>query len=263
MIPEQRRDFIYRYVHEQSVASFNDLAEILNVSHMTVRRDIQMLEAEGKVVAINGGVKLNNMLKLELAYSEKASLHHDIKQNIGALAAMLIEPGQTLYLDAGTTLFEVAKAIAASNCFNLTVVTNDFTISGFLMDMPHISLYHTGGLVDRRNRSCLGNSAANFFNAINIDVAFLSSSSWDAERGMSTPSEGKAMVKAAVLRASRRTILASDSSKYGKYGMFHVCNVQQLSDIISDVNLPADAQQKLAESGVRLHLVKPETKQYA
>ncbi len=71
MIPEQRRDFIYRYVHEQNVASFMDLAELMNVSHMTVRRDIQILEAEGKVVAINGGVKLNNLLKLELAYSEK------------------------------------------------------------------------------------------------------------------------------------------------------------------------------------------------
>ncbi|WP_145599274.1 DeoR/GlpR family DNA-binding transcription regulator [Yersinia alsatica] len=260
MLPEQRRDFIYRYVHEQNVASFKDLADIMNVSHMTVRRDIQVLEAEGKVVAINGGVKLNNMLKLELAYSEKASLNQGLKQNIGALAAMLIEPGQTLYLDAGTTLFEVAKAIAASNCFNLTVVTNDFTISSYLMDMPHIALYHTGGLVDRRNRSCLGNSAANFFNAINIDVAFLSSSSWELERGMSTPSEGKAMVKAAVMRASRRNILVSDSSKYGKYGMFHICNLQQLSDIISDVHLPSDAQQQIGELGVRLHLVNTEVR---
>ncbi|WP_186374821.1 DeoR/GlpR family DNA-binding transcription regulator [Yersinia similis] len=260
MIPEQRRDFIYRYVHEQNVASFMDLAELMNVSHMTVRRDIQILEAEGKVVAINGGVKLNNMLKLELAYGEKASLNHKLKQNIGALAAMLIEPGQTLYLDAGTTLFEVAKAVAASNCFNLTVVTNDFTICGYLMDMPHISLYHTGGLVDRRNRSCLGNSAANFLNTINIDVAFLSSSSWDIERGMSTPSEGKAMVKASVMRVSRRNILVSDSSKFGKYGMFPICKLQALTDIISDGNLPLAAQKQIEESGVKLHLVNKEVR---
>ena len=65
MIPEQRRDFIYRYVHEKNVASFNELAELMSVSHMTVRRDIQLLEEEGKVITINGGVKLNNQLKLE------------------------------------------------------------------------------------------------------------------------------------------------------------------------------------------------------
>ena len=144
MIPEQRRDFIYRYVHEKNVASFNELAELMSVSHMTVRRDIQLLEEEGKVITINGGVKLNNQLKLELPWREKAELHHDIKRDMGQLAAMLIEPGQTLYLDAGTSLFEVAKAIVASQCFNLTIVTNDFSISHYLMDMQHITLYHTG-----------------------------------------------------------------------------------------------------------------------
>ncbi|MBW7982003.1 DeoR/GlpR family DNA-binding transcription regulator [Enterobacillus tribolii] len=255
MIPEQRRDFIYRYVHEKNVASFNELAELMNVSHMTVRRDIQMLEEEGKVVAINGGVKLNNLLKIELPWREKAELHAGVKRRMGELAAMLIEPGQTLYLDAGTSLFEVAKAVAASNCFNLTVVTNDFSISHYLMDMPHITLYHTGGLVDQRNRSCLGKSAASFLRTINIDVAFLSSSSWDVERGMSTPSEGKASVKEAVLTVSRRRVLVSDSSKFGKYGMFHICGLEQLTDVISDTELPPEACRAIAEKGIKLHQV--------
>jgi len=255
MIPDQRRDFIYRYVHEKNVASFNELADLMSVSHMTVRRDIQLLEEEGKVVAINGGVKLNNLLKSELPWREKAELHHEIKRRMGALAAMLIEPGQTLYLDAGTSLFEVAKAVAASHCFNLTVVTNDFSISHYLMDMPHIILYHTGGLVDQRNRSCLGKSAAGFLHTINIDVAFISSSSWDTERGMSTPSEGKASVKESVLTVSRRRVLVCDSSKFGKHGMFHICALEKLTDIISDRHLPANAQQTIASQGVKLHLV--------
>ena len=255
MIPEQRRDFIYRYVHEKNAASFNELADLMSVSHMTVRRDIQLLEEEGKVIAINGGVKLNNLLKSELPWREKAELHHEVKRRMGQLAAMLIEPGQTLYLDAGTSLFEVAKAVAASHCFNLTVVTNDFSISHYLMDMPHITLYHTGGLVDQRNRSCLGKSAASFLRTINIDVAFLSSSSWDTERGMSTPSEGKASVKEAVLTVSRRRVLVCDSSKFGKYGMFHICGLEQLTDIISDNRLPENAQQTIVSQGVKLHLV--------
>ncbi|MFU0777723.1 MAG: hypothetical protein ACFWT4_05855 [Citrobacter braakii] len=92
MIPEQRRDFIYRYVHEKNAASFNELADLMSVSHMTVRRDIQLLEEEGKVIAINGGVKLNNLLKSELPWREKAELNHDVKRKMGQLAAMLIEP---------------------------------------------------------------------------------------------------------------------------------------------------------------------------
>lgn len=66
MIPSERRDFIYRYVHEYQTVSINDLVELMNVSHMTVRRDIRMLEEEGKVVAISGGVRLNDALRQEL-----------------------------------------------------------------------------------------------------------------------------------------------------------------------------------------------------
>ena len=77
MIPEQRRDFIYRYVHEKNAASFNELADLMSVSHMTVRRDIQLLEEEGKVIAINGGVKLNNLLKSELPWRGKNAVDHE------------------------------------------------------------------------------------------------------------------------------------------------------------------------------------------
>ena len=98
-------------------------------------------------------------------------------------------------------------------------------------------------------------SAASFLRTINIDVAFLSSSSWDTERGMSTPSEGKASVKEAVLTVSRRRVLVCDSSKFNKYGMFHICGLEQLTDIISDNRLPENAQQTIASRGVKLHLV--------
>ena len=105
MIPEQRRDFIYRYVHEKNAASFNELADLMSVSHMTVRRDIQLLEEEGKVIAINGGVKLNNLLKSELPWREKAGVKEYLESKKGPLAAKLIWPGGTPYLGARTNSF--------------------------------------------------------------------------------------------------------------------------------------------------------------
>lgn len=253
MIPEQRREFIYRYVHEKNIVSIKDLTELMDVSHMTIRRDIQILETEGKVVSINGGIRLNERLMLELAYEDKAALNHKIKKHIGQLAATMVEPGLTIYLDAGTTLLEIAHMIVARNLFNLTVVTNDYTICNYLMDKPYIQLYHTGGLVDQRNHSSIGNIAAQFFNSVNIDIAFLSSSSWDIQRGLSTPHEGKAIVKKAVLQAARRRILACDSSKYGKYSMFHVCHTHEFTDIICD-QLPDDVPEQIRSIGVQLHL---------
>ena len=170
----------------------------------------------------------------------EAQLHHRHKREIGKYAAGLVEDGQVVYLDAGTTTFEIARSLAER--FNLTVVTNDFSIIQHLMNRPQLSLFHTGGQVDQRNYSCVGNSAAMLLRSLNIDVAFISTSSWDLEHGLSTPHEEKVLVKQALLEVARRRVLVSDSSKYGKYGMFRVCPLEALSDIICDAALPPEAQ---------------------
>jgi DeoR/GlpR family transcriptional regulator of sugar metabolism len=127
MIPSERRDFIYRHVHEYQLVTIVALAELMSVSHMTVRRDIHQLEEEGKVISVSGGVRLSDALRQELAYKEKAQLHHRQKRAIGKYAAAMVEDGQVVYLDAGTTSFEIARHLAER--FNLTVVTNDFPLS--------------------------------------------------------------------------------------------------------------------------------------
>lgn len=160
---------------------------------------------------------------------------------MGQLAVILIEPGQTPYLNTRASLFEVAKAVAVGHCFNLAVITNDFSISRYLVDMPHITPCHTGNLVDQRNRSCLGKGTVGFLRAVNIDAVSLSSPSWDTGRGMSTPSEGKTSVRETVLIISRRRVLVYDSDKFGKYGVFYVCGPGQLTGTISDSRLPEDA----------------------
>lgn len=253
MIPNERQDFIYRYVYENHTASINGLAAMMNVSHMTIRRDILMLEQEGKVVIVSGGIKLNDILRHEMRYSDKAMIHHRTKQLLGKAGAEIIDEGLVIYVDAGTTTFELAKHLGEK--FNTTIITNDFSISQYLMNKAQIKLFHTGGLVDKRNFSSVGISAANFIRTLNIDVAFISSSSWDATRGISTPYEEKAVVKQAVIEASAKKILLSDSSKYGKYGLYSICPLNQMDMIITDAFLPQDAKESISKSGVELKIV--------
>ncbi|MBS9440814.1 DeoR family transcriptional regulator, partial [Photorhabdus heterorhabditis] len=80
MLPSERRDFIYRYVHEYRTISISALVELMNVSHMTVRRDIRTLEEEGKVINVSGGVQLSDVLRQELPWNEKAQLNHRHKR---------------------------------------------------------------------------------------------------------------------------------------------------------------------------------------
>ncbi|MEQ1964528.1 DeoR/GlpR family DNA-binding transcription regulator [Xenorhabdus khoisanae] len=253
MNPPERRDFIYRYLHEYQTVSISTLVSLLSVSHMTVRRDIRVLEEEGKIINITGGIQLNDALRQELPWNEKALIHHRHKREIGKYAASLVEDGQVVYLDAGTTTFEIAQVLAER--FHLTIVTNDFSISHYLMNKPQLNLFHTGGQVDKRNYSCVGNSAAMLLRTLNIDIAFISTSSWDLEHGISTPYEEKVLVKQALLEIARRKILISDSSKYGKYGMFRVCSLSSLNDIICDGQLPMLVQQQLQELNLKLHIV--------
>lgn len=228
----ERRDYIYRYVHENRIAQYDALAEQMNVSHMTIRRDVRILEQEGKVRRVNGGIKLSELLHQELPYQEKSYLNHKLKKELGKCALQRIEEGSIIYLDAGTTMFEIARAIPAN--FHLTVVTNDFSITQLLMTNPAIDLFHVGGRVDKRNYSCVGLSAANFIKALNIDLAFISASSWDMTHGISTPYEGKAVVKQTVISVANKSILVSDSSKYGKYGFYTVCALNGVDEIITD-----------------------------
>ncbi|WP_241430757.1 DeoR/GlpR family DNA-binding transcription regulator [Tatumella saanichensis] len=228
----ERRDYIYRYVHENRVAQYDALAALINVSHMTIRRDVRILEQEGKVQRVNGGIKLCELLHQELPYQDKSYLNHKLKKELGRCALQRIAEGTIIYLDAGTTTFEIARAIPAN--FHLTVVTNDFSITQLLMSNPAIDLFHVGGRVDKRNYSCVGLSAANFIKALNIDLAFISASSWDMTHGISTPYEGKAVVKQTVISLANKNILISDSSKYGKYGFYTVCPLNGVDEIITD-----------------------------
>ncbi|OCA55296.1 DeoR/GlpR family DNA-binding transcription regulator [Photorhabdus namnaonensis] len=253
MLPSERRDFIYRYVHEYQTISISALVKLMNVSHMTVRRDIHTLEEEGKVVSVSGGVQLSDVLRQELPWNEKARLNHRHKREIGHYAVSMVEDGQVVYLDAGTTTFEIARVLAER--FNLTIITNDFSITQYLMNKPQLNLFHTGGQVDKRNHSCVGPIAAMLLRNLNVDIAFISTSSWDLEHGVSTPHEEKVLVKQAVLEISRRRVLVSDSSKYGKYGMFRVCPLSNLDDIVCDSQLPPKVQQQLREHNLILHTV--------
>ncbi|WP_413735900.1 DeoR/GlpR family DNA-binding transcription regulator [Sodalis sp. RH21] len=228
----ERQEFIYRYIHENQIAQYNDLASLMNVSHMTVRRDVQSLESEGKVSRVNGGIRLSEFLHQELPYQDKSYLNHKIKKELGKFAVQRIAEGSIVYLDAGTTTFEIARNIPSN--FRLTVVTNDFSIMQLLMTNPAIDLFHVGGKVDKKNFSCVGLSAANFIKGMNIDLSFISTSSWDLRHGISTPYEGKAVVKQIVISVSNRKILISDSSKYGKYGFYNVCSLDKVDEIISD-----------------------------
>ena len=251
MIPSERHHLILNLAAERGTISINELAEQLDVSHMTIRRDIQKLEQKGMIIAVSGGVQSLQRLAFEPSHQDKATMFGEQKELIGRLAAQIIPPNATVYLDAGTTTLAIAKNIVHRE--DLLVITNDFVIANYLMEFSYCKLIHTGGIVCRANRSCVGEFAALALKNLFIDVAFISASSWSL-RGLTTPSEDKVAVKKAIVESSAKRVLVCDSSKYGKVGTFLAIPITVFDSIITDANLPTTAQDAIAEHNIRLIL---------
>ncbi|WP_085342577.1 DeoR/GlpR family DNA-binding transcription regulator [Vibrio sp. ArtGut-C1] len=257
MIPAERHRTILSLLSAHEVISINELADRLQVSHMTIRRDIAKLEELEKVTSVSGGVQLTQILESEPSHDIKSVLKSNEKSLIGYIASQLIPKKSTIYLDAGTTTLEIAHHIAQRD--DLLVITNDFVISAYLSRHGECELYHTGGRVDKANQSSIGGKVAEFLASMNIDIAFISTSSWNLN-GISTPSEPKVVVKKAIASAAQKNILVSDSSKYGRVATFHAIGIKCFDTIVTDTEFPVHVQNELEDKGIKVitaHLDEP------
>jgi DeoR/GlpR family transcriptional regulator of sugar metabolism len=253
MIPAERRHFIASNLAGRGVISIAELTDLLGVSHMTIRRDIQQLERDGQVMSVAGGVQLPERISVEPSHVVKARLQHGQKAAIGRAAAELVPEGAVIYLDAGTTTLEIARRLPDRS--DITVVTNDFVVAAFLAQNSACRLYHSGGEVERENQSCVGESAAQSIRRFNFDVAFLSTSSWGM-RGVSTPAENKVPVKQAIVKCAVKPVLVTDSSKYGKVGTFNAVPLEALGAIVTDDGLAPSVRDALTGMGIAVHIAR-------
>lgn len=255
MIPDQRRESMLRQLRRHKVLSVHQLMEMIGCSHMTVRRDIAVLEQAGLVYSVPGGVRIASQLASEPSHVSKAQIDPAQKQAIAKIAAGFLRPGMTAYLDAGTTMLALVPHILALS--DMTVITNDFPIVQELMSAEHVTVIHTGGLLDHPNQSSVGGLAAATLRQVATDVAFISASSWDLRRGLTTPSLPKVEVKRAAMEAAAQTILLSTSSKYGTFSTYKIVGLEQFDHIVSDDSLPAAAASGMRAAGMALTLATP------
>jgi DeoR/GlpR family transcriptional regulator of sugar metabolism len=252
LIPDQRREAMLRQLRRDKVLSVQQLMAAFNCSHMTVRRDIAALEQAGLVFTVPGGVRIASHLGNEPSHQSKFSVEQPQKQAIARVAAQSLRAGMTIYLDAGTTMLAIVSHIVALS--DMTVITNDFEIVRELSGATHVSVIHTGGQLDHANLSSVGPLAATTLRQVVLDVAFISASSWDLRRGVTTPSAPKVEVKLAAMEAASRTVLAVSSSKYGTFGLYKVAALDRFDLVITDDGLAPAAVLGMRQSGVELEL---------
>jgi len=254
MIPAQRQKELLRLLRTARVLSIREITELMKVSHMTVRRDIANLEDSGQVVAIQGGVRLHDDAGVQsrAEHWPRPKLELTAQRAIGELAATLVDNGMVVFLDAGTICEAVVPFLAGSE--GITVVTNDFDVVSALFDYPEIETIHTGGVVDVESRSSCGPLAAAALSAVNVDLCFVSTGTWDVQHGVTTLSTGKVVLKRAALSAASTRVLLAESTTFGTFGRFNVVPLAKLDAVVTDSEFAKSARAAVKDRGVEVHI---------
>lgn len=253
MFQVERQEEIVRILEEKPRVTVEELAKLLNVTAMTIRRDLKYLESVQIVSRTFGGAVLKSKLTLELPRQEKVMQNQQEKERIALAAAALVREGQTVLLDAGTTTMEIAKQLTRLK--DLTIITNDVLIAAHLVVASNFEIYCTGDRVQNRTGSCMGSRAIQFLKQIYADIAFIGASSIDVELGISGPTFEKAELKKEMILSAEQVILVADNSKFNRRSINKICSLNDISLIICDQGLDKKVADGLREIDVKLQLV--------
>ncbi|WP_416349919.1 DeoR/GlpR family DNA-binding transcription regulator [Mammaliicoccus lentus] len=227
-----RHMHILEKLDQQKKVEVEMLANELNVSEMTVRRDLEKLETNGELVRTFGGAIPVQTISNEISYKDKKVKNVLQKRMIAEKAVEKIENNHIIFLDSGTTTLEISKKILSLD-LNLTVITNDISIANVLMD-SNIDVIVLGGHLQNNTGSILGTLTFDLIKKLNADLFFLGAHAVDEEYGITAPSIEKAQVKIAMMQSSKEVILVTDKSKYGNKALFKVCELDEINEIITD-----------------------------
>jgi DeoR/GlpR family transcriptional regulator of sugar metabolism len=225
-----------------------ELTGLLNVSDMTIRRDLEQLAAEGLVRKVHGGAVLAGQVAFEPGFAAKSELAQSAKQAIAARAVALIQPGAAIGLSAGTTTWTLAQGIASIP--GLTVVTNSTTVADMITTSDgagQVTVILTGG-VRTPSAALVGPVADRTIGSVHVDQLFLGVHGMDARAGFTTPNLAEATTNKVFVAAAREVVVLADSSKWGVVGLADIGPLNMATTLITDDQLPADARRVLTEA---------------
>lgn len=259
MYATERHESIAEALRSAGRVSVSDLALRLDVTAETVRRDLDALEQAGLLQRVHGGaVAAGRSSVSELSLSERETRHSPEKTSVAQAAAHLVPPTFTgsIALDAGTTTAAVAAELAGWRPSEpgrvLTVVTNAVPIAALLQHSPHVDLHLLGGRVRGVTSAAVGTSTVEQLGGLRPDIAFVGTNGISAGFGLSTPDELEGAVKAALVRAARRSVVVVDGAKHGEEALVRFARLAELDTVVTDVAPPADLAEALEADGVEV-----------
>ena len=255
LLAVERQSRILAVLQREGTIRTAELADMLNVSAMTIRSDLRELEKEGECELIWGGATSKTPASdREDVLQRRSELNRAAKQRIGKKAAELIQNGQTVFVDAGTTTVELIHHLPKDLDY-LRIITPALNIAVAATYYPYIELVMPGGILRNLTRSLVGTQATRSLELFNADAAFLGTGGFSVENGVTTGNILEVEVKRAMVIRAKRVILTADSSKYGRTHSLNVAPIHDFDVIVSDSQLSDEDAKTLTDSGIELFRV--------
>jgi DeoR family transcriptional regulator of aga operon len=254
VLAEERQAIALQKLKDAGYLEVVNLARSLDVCPATIRRDLEHLQQEGRVMRVRGGaVSAMRSTSLEPPYEVKRHRHIEEKLRIATAASQMVHDGETVILDAGSTTYQIAVQLLHRR--NLTVVTNDLQIAVKLASNPNITLICTGGIARANVYSLLGHQTEAFLRTLRVNTTFLGADALHPDGTVANVVLDEVAIKQAMLNAGEHTVVVADSSKFAVTGLARVCSLQEVDLLVTDTGIPKEMLKTLREMDVSVTIV--------
>ena len=247
---EERHAAILERLMQFESVQVTDLATLLNVSLVTIRKDLTELEKANKLYRSHGKAILINPYATNRNVNDKEKLFTAEKRNIGREAAQLIERDDTIILASGTTVHALARAIKPVH--KLTLITASIVVSNIVAQEENIDIIQLGGMLRHSSLSVVGNYAESILSNFFCSKLFLGVDGIDLDFGITTTDMREANLNQVMMRTAQKTIVLADSSKFGRRGFSKIADMDEIDLIITDTNVQPTVAKRIEEMGIDL-----------
>lgn len=244
---------IVNLVKERGFVTIKELAKELEVSEITIRRDLILLESQGLLERRRGGAVPKNF-RIDLPFFFKLEEQKEKKQKIARKALEFLSNGQMVAMSGGTTIFYLTQLLDETDITDLTIVTNSITTAwGIINQNKRFKLIHSGGIVRAGSFECIGKHALSLFENIIVDVYLMGVNGIDIKAGITSYDPEERDIAVTIMKNAKKVIVLADSSKLGITTPYKICDIDQVDIIITD-NIPNNKKDRFKNKRVEVVL---------
>lgn len=253
MLAAERKLRIVEYVRQHRIATVAVLAQQFHVHEATIRRDLVEIEQEGLLKRTHGGVIAEQWTHHEPSFNERSITQLEQKQRIGEKAASLVEDGEHIIIDSGTTTLHIAQRLA--HRANITVVTNDMNVAAELRDASGVRVILTGGELYPSSYMLNGMFTDQVLRSLHVEKAFIGIPALHPDYGLMHPEAQLVPAKQGMIQAAREMIVVADSTKIGKLSLHTVAPNRCIHTLITGRETPEELLRPFRDAGITVYAV--------